>query len=179
MMSDQAQNPLTQVLTYLYYLQDFEKIKPDLNESNIVHLFALAYAMKMPTLLDDIEKYVTTEIITEDNAPSFYLVGIRFKNECIIETCETLITDNFDKYTSEGSGKIPNFLKRIPFDRLKSLLSKDSLKVTKEKFVIDLIEAYLQHRDALPVLEDEDPMNDWTILNAEEREKREEDQKAQ
>jgi len=67
-------------------------------------------------------------------------------------------------------------LKELPFDVITSLLSSDSLKVTKEKFVADLIEAYMKHRDAImPLLPEEEQKPDLqAILTAEEFAKRKE-----
>ncbi len=54
-------------------------------------------------------------------------------------------------------------------------MGKDGLRVTREKVCLDLVELYLKHREKLALLPEEDPANDWTLLNEEERKKREED----
>jgi len=70
-------------------------------------------------------------------------------------------------------------LRDIPFKYLKSLLSSDGLWVSNEKFVVDLIESYLKHWDALALLPEEDPKNDWSLLTDEEWAKRTEIQNKQ
>lgn len=172
-----TEDPLPVVLKYLYNLQNFEVVKAGLNESNVVTLYSLAYAMQMPKLLKDLKTFVLETCLTEINAPKFYLEGIRFNNTEIIARCEELITENFDSLCSEGSERIPSFLKDLPFERITSLLTNSALKVTQEKFVLSLIEKYQKHRETLPLLAEEDPKNDWSLLNEEERTKRLEDKK--
>lgn len=70
-------------------------------------------------------------------------------------------------------------MRDIPFKILKSLLSSNGLKVSNEKFVVDLVESYLKHWEALPLLPEEDPKNDWSLLTDEERAKRTEIQNKQ
>ncbi len=43
--------------------------------------------------------------------------------------------------------------------------------MSNEKFVVDLVESYLKHWEALPLLHEEDPKNDWSLLTDEERAK--------
>ena len=54
------------------------------------------------------------------------------------------------------------------------MLSSDGLKVSSEKFVVDFVESYLKHWESLPLLPEEDPKNDWTLLTEEEKAKRNE-----
>lgn len=137
----------------------------------------MAYAMEMPKLLNDLEHHILDHILTENNAPKFYLEGIRFENKALIDRCEELITEHFDTLSSNATDSTPTFLKDLPYERLKSVLSNDGLKVTQEKFVLSLIERYLKHRETLPPLPEEDPKNDWSLLNEDEKAKRTEDKK--
>ncbi len=43
--------------------------------------------------------------------------------------------------------------------------------MSNEKFVVDLIESYLKHWETLPLLSEEDPKNDWSLLTEEEKAK--------
>ena len=60
----------------------------------------------------------------------------------------------------------------LPFQRFKSLLQNDSLNIHHEKYVLELVREYLKHREKLPTLPEEDPWNDWSHLNAEEKKAR-------
>lgn len=51
----------------------------------------------------------------------------------------------------------------LPFDKMYSLCSKSSLCVTDEGELVTLFTKYLAHRDALPLLAEEDPMRDWEL----------------
>ena len=54
------------------------------------------------------------------------------------------------------------------------MLQSDDLHVIDERIILELVEAYLLHRNALPPLPEEDPAKDWSMLTAEERKQREE-----
>ena len=56
------------------------------------------------------------------------------------------------------------------------MLQSDDLHVIDERIILELVEAYLLHRNALPLLPEEDPAKDWSMLTAEERKQREEQQ---
>jgi len=43
--------------------------------------------------------------------------------------------------------------------------------------VVTLIEEYIKHRDTLPLLDEEKPVKDLSILTEEEKKKREEEEK--
>lgn len=58
----------------------------------------------------------------------------------------------------------------------KSFCEADNLYILDEKIVVDLIAGYLQHRDHLPLLDEENPLKDWSHLTEEERKKREEEE---
>ena len=50
--------------------------------------------------------------------------------------------------------------------------------MTQEKFVLDLVDAYLAHRSALEPLPEEDPKNNWDrYLTDEEKKNRTEEEK--
>lgn len=63
----------------------------------------------------------------------------------------------------------------LPCDSFKELCQADSLYIEHEKAVVSLIERYLKHREGLPLLDEENPMKDWTHLTEEEKKKRQEE----
>lgn len=130
-------------------------------------------------MLKDLEHYICEKVISANNAQKFYIEGVRFKNHSFVKLCEQKILENFDALCKEGVLQIPQILRDIPFKVLKSLLQNDGLRVSNEKFVVDLVESYLKHREALPLLPEEDPKNDWSLLTDEERAKRTEVQNKQ
>ena len=50
-----TEDPVKPVMKYLYNMEDFSVIKSEINETNVVFIFSLAYAMRMPKLLKDLE----------------------------------------------------------------------------------------------------------------------------
>ena len=73
----------------------------------------------------------------------------------------------------EGS----QFIKNLPVNYFKSLCSSDSLYISEEKFVANLIEKYIEHRSHLPLLDEENPMKDWSHLTEVEKNNRKEEEK--
>jgi hypothetical protein len=85
-----------------------------------------------------------------------------------------------------ATDKGTSFLLSLPYDKMHSLCSKSSLCVTDEKELVTLFTKYLEHREALPLLPEEDPWLDWKtngkdsknaqlidqLLSEEEKEKR-------
>jgi hypothetical protein len=49
------ENPFEKVMRYLYNMQNFEVLRPELNEINVVNLYALAYSLEMAKLLSDLD----------------------------------------------------------------------------------------------------------------------------
>ena len=66
-----------------------------------------------------------------------------------------------------------DFLLCIPYNYLKSLCSSNQLCISDEKELVTLFERYLEHREGLPLLPEEDPSKDWSHLTPEEKEARE------
>ncbi len=73
----------------------------------------------------------------------------------------------------EGSA----FLDELPVEKFKTLCSSDSLYISQEITVVHLVEKYLKHREGLPLLDEENPLKDWTHLTEEEKTKRKEEEK--
>ena len=61
-------------------------------------------------------------------------------------------------------------------DYFKNLCDADNLYIEDEKLVVNLIEEYLNHRKDLPLLPEETPQIDLSLLTEEERKKREEEE---
>jgi len=77
---------------------------------------------------------------------------------------------NFAEIAQKDKGT--EFLKELPFDQFRSLCAADNLYIEEEKIVVDLIEGYLKHRENLPLLDEENPLKDWSNLTQAEKDKR-------
>jgi hypothetical protein len=64
----------------------------------------------------------------------------------------------------------------LPADAFTSICSADNLYITDESLVVKLIRDYLDYRKELPILDEENPMKDWSNLTAEEKAKRQEEE---
>jgi hypothetical protein len=51
------------------------------------------------------------------------------------------------------------------------------LYISDEKFVVNLIEKYLEYREGLPLLDEENPLKDWSHLTEQEKNNRIEEEK--
>jgi hypothetical protein len=111
----------------------------------VIHLYSMAYVWEISKLLKSLETYICEKVISSTNAQKFYIEGVRFKNEAIVKLCEKKLLETFDVLCKEGVLHVPQILRDIPFKILVSLLKSDELKVSNEKFVVDLIESYLKH----------------------------------
>jgi hypothetical protein len=83
-----------------------------------------------------------------------------------------LIVRNFADVKNKGI----EFLLDLPAEAFTRLCAADNLYIEQEKVVVDLIEQYLKRREGLPLLEEENPQKDWSILTDEEKKKREEEE---
>ena len=110
---------------------------------------------------------IVEELLTPENCTQFYYEAIRFKSDRVSKACEDLITQNFQDI--ERSEKGQEFLKALPESYLKNLLEADKLNVTEEKVIVEILEAFFDHRKDLPLLDEENPMKDWSNLTAEEK----------
>lgn len=92
------------------------------------------------------------------------------QNTTIAKACETLISKNINMIIKDE-----NFYRHIldlPFDSVKNIFSSDDLAISNENDLVELIIKYLAHRDKLPLLKDEDPALDWSMLTEAEIEGR-------
>ena len=62
----------------------------------------------------------------------------------------------------------------LPFDYIRNICDSNALSVSDEMSLVKLFDKYLTHRNGLPLLKEEDPSQDWSILNEEERKARDE-----
>lgn len=81
---------------------------------------------------------------------------------------------NFADISKDEKGL--EFLRDLPSDAFKSLCAADNLYIQDEKLVVDLIEGYLKHRESLPILDEDNPLKDWSNLTEEEKKKRQEEE---
>lgn len=63
----------------------------------------------------------------------------------------------------------------LPFSNFRNVCDSNGLNITDEMMLISLFEKYLDHRESLPILPEEDPKRDWSILTEEELKKRNDD----
>ena len=81
---------------------------------------------------------------------------------------------HFPQITHDEKGL--QFIKDLPVDAFKAICQADNLYIQDEKVVVDLIQEYLKHREGLPILDEENPMKDWSNLTEDEKTKRKEEE---
>lgn len=81
---------------------------------------------------------------------------------------------HFEEISKQDKGL--QFLMDLPENAFRSLLSADTLYITDEQIVVDLVVKYLKNRDHLPILDEDNPMKNWSNLTEEEKKKREEEE---
>jgi type I site-specific restriction endonuclease len=92
-------------------------------------------------------------------------------NKTLKKACETLISKNINNILKDE-----NFYRHIldvPFENVKNIFASDHLAISNECDLVVIIEKYLAHRDKLPLLADEKPGLDWSMLTSAEKEARE------
>ena len=166
-----AQNPLGRardevinlILKFIYHNQDFEAVKAEVNETNVMEIYSQAYMMRSPNLLRCLEERVVNELVNPTNATAFYVDAILFEAQPIFDACECIIQFNIEKIIEDE--KASEFLMTLPFKRMHSLCKDDKLHVKHEGQLLRLIDRYLEARDkkeGLPPLEDE---TDAVVIN--------------
>jgi hypothetical protein len=70
---------------------------------------------------------------------------------------------NWDIISSSEEGSA--FLLTLPHAYLKSICESDGLYITDERSLVTLFDKFLNHRNSLPLLKEEDPSQDWSHLN--------------
>ena len=83
-----------------------------------------------------------------------------------------LIEQNFDNILGSDEGTA--FMLNLPIDYIRNICDSNALNISDEMLLVRLFEKYFSHRDGLPLLKEEDPSQDWSILNEEERKARDE-----
>jgi hypothetical protein len=72
--------------------------------------------------------------------------------------------------SKEGS----QFMNEMPFDAFLDFISHDNIEISEEIDIVKMITKYLQKRNSImPLLPEEDPVNDLTHLTEEEKKVRE------
>ena len=132
--------------------------------------------MQCQNLLKHLDTMIINELLNPMNCSQFYLDAIRFDNKAISEACEILLQQNFGTISKSEEGL--QFMLNIPYKYMKSICQSNSLTISNESELVTLFEKYLNHRESLPILKEEDPSLDWSHLNEEERKAREEHKKA-
>jgi len=91
-------------------------------------------------------------------------------NVTISKACETLISKNINMILKDEN--FNRHMLDLPFEYVKNIFSSDDLAVSNEHDLVDVINKYLAHREKLPLLPEEDPSLDWSMLNEAEKENR-------
>jgi len=112
-----------------------------------------------------------------ENCTALYLDSLKFNSENLQRQCEDHLVMHFTEISGQDKGM--QFLMDLPENAFRSLCSADNLYITDEQIVVDLIVKYLKYRDDLPILDEDNPMKNWTNLTEEEKKKREEEEAKQ
>lgn len=131
--------------------------------------------LKSDPLLQQLEELIVDKILKPTNVSQFYLESLKFQSERIKQACENIIVVHFNEICKDHEKGL-QFLMDLPIEAFRSFCQADRLYITDEKVVVDLIQDYLKHRDDLPLLDEDNPMKNWSNLTEEEKKKREEEE---
>ena len=145
-------------------------IKSEINESNATFLLSQAFVLKSEQLKERLEDLIIKSILKPTNCSQFFLDSLKFQSEKIQKACEKIMVMNFAEISSDEKGL--QFLRDLPAEAFKSICEADNLYIEDEKIVVDLISGYLKHREGLPILDEDNPMKNWSNLTEEEVKKR-------
>lgn len=91
-------------------------------------------------------------------------------NASIARACETLISKNINMILKDEN--FNRHMLDLPFEYVKNIFVSDDLAVSNEHDLVEIIIKYLAHREKLPLLPEEDPSLDWSMLTEAEKEAR-------
>ena len=177
---------LNSFICFVHFAQDIYRIKDEINDQNIFHLYSTAFALKCTKLLAQLDDLIVTELLNEENVTHFYLDSIEFENEKLSKACEELILEKFQqvlempataKYESGKMISGVQFLCRLPIKQILSLLSNDALSVEHEYSLVELVKEYIKLRDDIPeeeVILPPSQRDYWVHLTEEEQKVRQE-----
>lgn len=168
-------DPTPKVLNYIYNNQNFDVLRPDLDEKTTPNVYSLAHVLEMKKLKDELEHYIQEKILDPENVTKFYLEGLRFNSQRLQQACETMLVEHFDEVAKSEEGM--EFFSVLPFEPFLKLIRSNDINIESENVVVKLVDTYLNRRKGLPLLAEEDPKNDWTHLTEEEKAAREEAKK--
>jgi BTB And C-terminal Kelch len=165
---------VSKILKYFYYNQDFNMIVDEINENNATFFLSSAFVFRADQLKAQVEDLIIAKLLKPANCTKFYLESLKFQSDKIQKACEEIMVINFADISKDEKGL--EFLRDLPADAIKSLCAADNLYIQDEKIVVDLIEGYLKHRETLPILDEDNPLKDWSNLTEEEKAKRKEEE---
>ena len=122
--------------------------------------------------MKELENQIATQFINEKNGTNFYIEGIRFQCPQIITAALAGILTNFENTIAEQT----TALKDLPAKEFTQLCHAGALKVSDQTQIVQLVETYLNHRKHLPLLDEENPLKDWSILTEDEKKARTEEE---
>ena len=165
---------VSKILKYFYHNHDFSVIAEEINESNATFMLSQAFVLKAESLQHHIEKVIIKKLLNPSNCTKYYLESLKFQNEKLQKACLEMKVVNFAKVSKDEKGV--TFLQELPAEAFRSVCEANNLYIQDEKIVVDLITGYLKHREGLPILDEDNPMKDWSNLTEEEKKKREEEE---
>jgi hypothetical protein len=165
---------VSKILKYFYHNQDFSVIADEINESNATFMLSQAFVLRSEALQHQVEDLIITKLLNPSNCTKYYLESLKFQNEKLQKACLDIKVVHFDKVSQDEKGL--QFLRELPAEAFRSVCEADNLYIQDEKIVVDLISGYLKHREGLPILDEENPLKDWSNLTEEEKKKREEEE---
>lgn len=126
-------------------MQNFEKLKLDVDENNVTNIYSMAYSLKITKLKSDIERHIVEQFLNPENCCSFYLEAIRvnilflnintecvfqFDSKYLLEKSKAMIVHQYEEIAQSKNGT--EFLNELPFQQFLELIEDPELNVTEE-----------------------------------------------
>ena len=109
-----------------------------------------------------------------------YLDALEHNDSKIMEASLDIIINNFDEIVRDPDNKHIEFLNLLNFDNFVQILSSDSLNITHEKVLVDIVREYIKVRDSIKpdtksftTAQQATPPEVWAELTEEEKKTRE------
>ena len=112
-------------------------IKHEVNRWDVLALYAQAYAMECQGLLAALEEMIIKELLTPENAATFYHDSVLFASNKVSKACEDMLAKNIDQVLKTDSDV--QLLVKLPFEYIWRLCSSDHICLSKEQALVDFI----------------------------------------
>jgi hypothetical protein len=93
-----------------------------------------------------------------------------------MEACQQMVCEHFSSILNSREGG--KFLNELHYKYFLQLVSGDKLGVREDKDVVKAINEYIEARQGLPLLPEENPANEITHLTVEEKKARDDKKEA-